>query len=156
MDTTDISKQVRSQILRASEVYENGRKDLLNILEAYEQENLEPSQTLTLAINSIRIDFKTLFSMINGVVKMLDEMDTMKIKPEVREKIRMVCGLYENGRHDLLDLLRVHDLGKRGPEITLELALESIDDDMESLRRLRDALKGEQAMGHLKKEWGLK
>lgn len=36
MDTTDISKQARSQILWASEVYENGRKDLLNILEAYE------------------------------------------------------------------------------------------------------------------------
>lgn len=83
-------------------------------------------------------------------------MDTMRMKPEVREKIKAVCGLYENGRHDLLDLLRVHDLGKRGPEITLGLALESIDDDIESLIRLRDVLKGEQAMGHLKKEWGLK
>lgn len=78
------------------------------------------------------------------------------MKPEVREKIKTVCGLYENGRYDLLDLLRVHDLGKRGPEITLELAVESIDDDIESLTRLRDALKGEQAMGHLKKEWGIK
>ncbi|WP_270420719.1 hypothetical protein [Acidaminococcus massiliensis] len=83
-------------------------------------------------------------------------MDAMKMSPEVTEKIKAVCGLYENGRHDLLDLLRVHDLGKRGPEITLELALESIDDDLDSLRRLRDVLKGEQAMGHLKKEWGLK
>lgn len=83
-------------------------------------------------------------------------MDTMKIKPEVREKIKMVCGLYENGRHDLLDLLRVHDLGKRGPEITLELALESIDDDMKSLQTIKMELKGEQAMGHLKKEWGMK
>lgn len=83
-------------------------------------------------------------------------MDTMKIKPEVREKIRMVCGVYDNGRNDLLDLLRVNALGKRGPEITLGLALESINDDIESLIRLRDALKGEQAMGHLKKEWGLK
>lgn len=82
-------------------------------------------------------------------------MDTMRIKPEVREKIRTVCGLYENGRHDLLDLLRVHDLGKRGPEITLGLALESIDDDIESLIRLRDALEGERAMGYLKKEWGI-
>lgn len=84
------------------------------------------------------------------------EMNTMKMSSEVREKIKAVCGLYENGRHDLLDLLRVHDLGKRGPEITLGLALESIDDDIESLIRLRDALKGEQAMGHLKKEWGIK
>ena len=83
-------------------------------------------------------------------------MDTTKMEPEVREKIRAVCGLYENGRYDLLDLLRVHDLGKRGPEITLGLALESIDDDLDSLRILRDALKGEQAMGHLKKEWGIK
>ena len=83
-------------------------------------------------------------------------MDTMKIKPEVREKIRMVCGVYDNGRNDLLDLLRVNALGKRGPEITLGLALVSINDDIESLIRLRDALKGEQAMGHLKKEWGLK
>lgn len=83
-------------------------------------------------------------------------MDTMKIKPEVREKIRAVCSLYENGRYVLLELLRVHDRGKRGPEITLELALESIDDDLDSLRILRDALKGEQAMGHLKKEWGIK
>ena len=83
-------------------------------------------------------------------------MDTTRIKPEVRDKIRAVCALYENGRQDLLELLRVHDLGKRGPEITLGLALESIDDDIESLIRLRDALKGEQAMGHLKKEWGLK
>ena len=83
-------------------------------------------------------------------------MDTTKIKPEVREKIRAVCELYEYGRHDLLNLLRVHDLGKRGPEITLELAVESIDNDIENLTRLRDALKGEQAMGHLKKEWGLK
>lgn len=82
-------------------------------------------------------------------------MDTIKMKPEVRKKIRAVCGLYENGRHDLLDLLRVHDLGKRGPEITLELAVESIDDDIESLIRLRDALKGERAMGYLKKEWGI-
>ncbi|WP_289050689.1 hypothetical protein [uncultured Acidaminococcus sp.] len=82
-------------------------------------------------------------------------MDTTKIKPEAREKIRTVCDLYENGRHDLLNLLRVHDLGKRGPEITLELAVESIDDDIESLTRLRDALKGEQAMGYLKKEWGI-
>lgn len=84
------------------------------------------------------------------------EMNTMKMSPEVREKIKVVCGLYENGRHDLLNLLRVHDLGKRGPEITLGLALESIEDDIESLIRLRDALKGEQAMGHLKKEWGIK
>lgn len=83
-------------------------------------------------------------------------MDAMKMKPEVREKIKAVCGLCENGRYDMLELLRVHDLGRRGPEITLELALESIDDDMESLRRLRDALKGEQAMGHLKEMWGLK
>lgn len=83
-------------------------------------------------------------------------MDTMKIKPEVRKKIRNVCELYEYGRYDLLNLLRVHDLGKRGPEITLELAVESIDNDIENLIRLRDALKGEQAMGHLKKEWGLK
>lgn len=82
-------------------------------------------------------------------------MDTTKIKPEAREKIRAVCDLYENGRYDLLDLLRAHDLGKRGPEITLELAVESIDDDIESLIRLRDALKGEQAMGYLKKEWGI-
>ncbi|WP_337476341.1 hypothetical protein [Acidaminococcus timonensis] len=77
------------------------------------------------------------------------------MKPEVREKIKTVCGLYENGRQDLMDLLRVHDRGKRGPEITLELAVESIDDDIESLIRLRDALKGEQAMGYLKKEWGI-
>lgn len=83
-------------------------------------------------------------------------MDTMKIKPEVRKKIRNVCELYEYGRYDLLNLLRVHDLGKRGPEITLEMAVESIDNDIENLTRLRDALKGEQAMGHLKKEWGLK
>ncbi|MGN8780585.1 hypothetical protein ACTNE5_00315 [Acidaminococcus fermentans] len=83
-------------------------------------------------------------------------MDTMKIKPEVRKKIRNVCELYEYGRYDLLNLLRVHDLGKRGPEITLELAVESIDNDIENLTRMRDALKGEQAMGHLKKEWGLK
>ncbi|MGF0020196.1 hypothetical protein [Acidaminococcus fermentans] len=83
-------------------------------------------------------------------------MDTMKIKPEVRKKIRNVCELYEYGRQDLLNLLRVHDLGKRGPEITLEMAVESIDNDIENLTRLRDALKGEQAMGHLKKEWGLK
>lgn len=83
-------------------------------------------------------------------------MDTMKIKPEVRKKIRNVCELYEYGRYDLLNLLRVHDLGKRGPEFTLELAVESIDNDIENLTRLRDALKGEQAMGHLKKEWGLK
>lgn len=83
-------------------------------------------------------------------------MDTMKIKPEVRKKIRNVCELYEYGRYDLLNLLRGHDLGKRGPEITLELAVESIDNDIENLTRLRDALKGEQAMWHLKKEWGLK
>lgn len=83
-------------------------------------------------------------------------MDTTKIKPEVRKKIRNVCELYEYGRQDLLNLLRGHDLGKRGPEITLELAVESIDNDIENLTRLRDALKGEQAMGHLKKEWGLK
>lgn len=83
-------------------------------------------------------------------------MDTTKIKPEVREKIKAVCGLYENGRQDLLELLRVHDLGKRGPEITLELALESIDDDIKSLQTLKMELKGEQAMGHLKKIWGIK
>lgn len=83
-------------------------------------------------------------------------MDTTKIKPEVREKIKAVCGLYENGRQDLLELLRVHDLGKRGPEITLELALESIDDDMKILQTLKMELKGEQAMGHLKQEWGMK
>lgn len=83
-------------------------------------------------------------------------MDTMKIKPEVRKKIRNVCELYEYGRQDLLNLLRGHDLGKRGPEITLEMAVESIDNDIENLTRIRDALKGEQAMGHLKKEWGLK
>lgn len=83
-------------------------------------------------------------------------MDTMKMKPEVREKIRDVCALYEYGRQDLLKLLLAHDLGKRGPEITLGLALESLDNDIENLTKLRDALKGEQAMGHLKKEWGLK
>ena len=83
-------------------------------------------------------------------------MDTMKMKPEVREKIRDVCALYEYGRQDLLKLLRAHDLGKRGPEITLGWALESLDNDIENLTKLRDALKGEQAMGHLKKEWGLK
>lgn len=83
-------------------------------------------------------------------------MDTMKMKPEVREKIRDVCALYEYGRQDLLKLLRAHELGKRGPEITLGLALESLDNDIENLTKLRDALKGEQAMGHLKKEWGLK
>ena len=81
-------------------------------------------------------------------------MDTMKIKPEVRKKIKAVCGLYENGRQDLLELLRVHDLGRRGPEITLGLALESIDDDLKGLQTLKMELKGEQAMGHLKKEWG--
>lgn len=70
MDTTDISKQVRSKILSASEVYENGRKDLLNILEAYERGNLEPSSARTLAIKSIRIDFKTLCSMMDGLGKM--------------------------------------------------------------------------------------
>lgn len=83
-------------------------------------------------------------------------MDTMKMKPEVREKIRDVCALYEYGRQDLLKLLRAHDLGKRGPEITLGLALESLDNDIENLTKLRDALKGEQAMGHLKKMWGMK
>ncbi|MGP2527435.1 hypothetical protein ACTUHY_05650 [Acidaminococcus sp. LBK-2] len=83
-------------------------------------------------------------------------MDTTKIRPEVREKIIMVCDLYENGRQDLLNLLRVHDLGKRGPEITLALALESIDDDMKILQTLKMELKGEQAMGHLKQEWGMK
>lgn len=70
MDTTDISKQTRSQILNACEVYENGRKDLLNILEAYERGNLEPSSARTLAIKSIRIDFKTLCSMMDGLGKM--------------------------------------------------------------------------------------
>lgn len=83
-------------------------------------------------------------------------MDTMKMKPEVRETIRFICELYENGRHDLLELLRVHDLGKRGPEITLDLALESVDDNIDSLIRLKGALKCEQAMGHLRKEWGIK
>lgn len=83
-------------------------------------------------------------------------MDTTKIRPEVRKKIRMVIDLYDNGRNDLLKLLRVHDLGKRGPEITLELALESIDDDMKSLQTIKMELKGEQAMGHLKKIWGMK
>ena len=82
-------------------------------------------------------------------------MDTTKIKPEVRKKIRNVCELYEYGRQDLLNLLRGHDLGKRGPEITLELAVESIDNDIENLTRLRDTLKSEQAMGHLKKVRGL-
>lgn len=83
-------------------------------------------------------------------------MDTMKIKPEVREKIKAVCGLYENGRYDLLNLLRAHDLGKRGPELTLGLVLESIDDDLKSLQTFKMELKGEQAMGHLKKIWGMK
>lgn len=83
-------------------------------------------------------------------------MDTMKIKPEARKKIRNVCELYEYGRYELLNLLRVHDRGKCGPEITLELAVESIDNDIENLTKLRDALKGEQAMGYLKQEWGMK
>lgn len=70
MDTTDISKQARSQILWASEVYENGRKDLLNILDAYELGNLEPSSARMLAIKSIRIDFKTLCCIMNGLGEM--------------------------------------------------------------------------------------
>ena len=82
-------------------------------------------------------------------------MDTMMINPEVRKKIKAVCALYENGRSDLLELLRVHDLGRRGPEITLALALENIDDDLENLRILKAALKGEQAIGHLKEIWGM-
>lgn len=83
-------------------------------------------------------------------------MDTTKIRPEVRKKIRMVIDLYDNGRNELMEMLRVDALGKRGPEITLGLVLESIDDDIKSMRVLQMALKGEQAMGYLKKEWGLK
>lgn len=67
-----------------------------------------------------------------------------------------MCGLYENGWQDLLELLRAHDLGRRCPEITLALALESIDDDLKSLQTFKMELKGEQAMGHLKKIWGMK
>ena len=70
MDTTDISKQVRIKILSAFEVYENGMKDLLNILEAYEQGNLGASSALKLANNSIRIDFKNLCSMMDGLGEM--------------------------------------------------------------------------------------
>ena len=83
-------------------------------------------------------------------------MDTTKIRPEVRKKIRMVIDLYDNGRNELMVMLRVDALGKRGPEITLWLVLESIYDDIKSMRVLQMALKGEQAMGHLKKEWGIK
>ena len=67
-----------------------------------------------------------------------------------------MCGLYENGWQDLLEVLRAHDLGKRGPELTLGLVLESIDDDLKSLQTFKMELKGEQAMGHLKKIWGMK
>lgn len=70
MDTTDVSKQTRLQILSAFEVYENGMKDLLNILEAYVEGNLEPSSARKLAIKSIRIDFKTLCSVMDGLGKM--------------------------------------------------------------------------------------
>lgn len=73
MDTTDISKQTKNQILNACEVYENGKKDLLNILQGYEQGNLEPSSTLALAIKSIRIDFKTLCSMMDGLGEMVED-----------------------------------------------------------------------------------
>lgn len=73
MDTTDISKQIRRQILNAFEVYENGMKDLLIILEAYEEGNLEPSSARKLAINSIRIDFKTLCSMMDGLGEMEED-----------------------------------------------------------------------------------
>lgn len=83
-------------------------------------------------------------------------MDTTKIRPEVREKIRAVCYLYDHGRNDLLKLLRAHDLGKRGPELTLGLVLESIDDELKSLQTFKMELKGEQAMGRLKKMWGMK
>lgn len=73
MDTTDISKQIRRQILSAFEVYENGMKDLLIILEAYEEGNLEPSSARKLAINSIRIDFKTLCSMMDGLGEVVED-----------------------------------------------------------------------------------
>lgn len=83
-------------------------------------------------------------------------MDTMQINPAVRGKIRAICNIYDNGRNDLLELLRVNNLGKRGPALTLEMAIESVDDDIESLLALKAALKGEQAMGHLKESWGMK
>ena len=73
MDTTDVSKQTRLQILSAFEVYENGMKDLSNILEAYVEGNLEPSSARKLAIKSIRIDFKTLCSMMDGLGEMEED-----------------------------------------------------------------------------------
>lgn len=132
MDTTDISKQIRNQILRASELYENGRQDLLNILEAYEQGNLEPSSTLTLAINSIRIDFKTLCSMMDGVGKM----DTTKIENKLKE----CADIYDNGKQDALSLLRAYQEGRYGDLAALTIALENVADDIKQLKAISDAL----------------
>lgn len=53
-------------------------------------------------------------------------MDTTKIRPEVRKKIRMVIDLYDNGRNELMEMLRVDALGKRGPEITLGLCWKAL------------------------------
>lgn len=70
-------------------------------------------------------------------------MSTTKISKRARELIRTCAGTYENGKHDALELLRVHDLSKRGELETLEMAVESISDTIEELKRIQSKLKKE-------------
>lgn len=73
----------------------------------------------------------------------LKEIKAMKISKRARELIRTCAGTYENGKRDALELLRVHDLSKRGELETLEMAVESISDTIEELKRIQGKLKKE-------------
>lgn len=63
-------------------------------------------------------------------------MDTMKIE----QKLKECADIYDNGKQDVLNLLRAYQEGRYGDFATLTLAEEYVADDIKDLKAISDAL----------------
>lgn len=63
-------------------------------------------------------------------------MDTMKIE----DKLKECADIYDNGKQDVLNLLRAYQEGRYGDFATLTLAEEYVADDIKDLKAISEAL----------------
>lgn len=59
------------------------------------------------------------------------------------DKLDTLVGIYSNGKQDIEELIRQHNIGRRSSRETLQLAILFVEDDIESIGRILKELKHE-------------
>ena len=59
------------------------------------------------------------------------------------DKLDTIVGIYSNGKQDIEELIRQHNIGRRSSRETLQLAILFVEDDIESIGKILKELKHE-------------